>query len=76
MKLIYGETLIFKKLQSCQITLGNPGKVLILVIFKFFFPKDSAEDFSSWLHLNIVKWTSFPMIFVKMSQDHPKNPLG
>lgn len=49
-------TLIFKKLQSWHMTLGNPGKVFILAIFKPFFPKDSVEDLLSRLLLNIVKW--------------------
>lgn len=47
--------------------LRNPGKVFILVIFKSFFPRDEAEDLSSWLHFSIVKWAAFT-IFIRLSQ--------
>lgn len=59
MKLICGEVLTFKKLQGYPSILEDPGKVFILVIFKPFFPRDSNEDLSSCIHLNILKCDSF-----------------
>lgn len=75
MKFPGGETLIFKKLKNCHFILRNSGKVFILVIFRSYFPKDSAGDLSCWMNLDVVKGAVLSII-VRTSQGHPRSRLG